>query len=140
MGKDISVVVNRKYSFLFNYIDLTNDSVIYLIYPGFCGDSHKEDWKCTRRLGKTIMSHFVSQVIFLLEEGKSRTILFLSLSPNLVVFYLLRLCVPAMVITVFTSMIRYTMAHQLHVQHLIMGLFVLLVLRNRELLQSNLSA
>ena len=83
------------------------------------------------------MSHFASQVIFLLEEGKS---LPFSLSLQVLFLFIEIYASQAMVTTVFTSMIRYTMAHQLHVQHLIMSLFVLLVLRNPELLQSNLSA
>jgi hypothetical protein len=65
VGKDILVVVNRKcyLSFTFFRHDLNE-------CPGSYGNSHKEICKCTRRLGGTIMWRFVSQILFLSEEGE----------------------------------------------------------------------
>ena len=67
MGKDILVVVNRKLPF--SFMTFTNDSMTF-ICPGSYGNLQKEICKCTKRLGGTIMWRFVSQIIFLLEEGE----------------------------------------------------------------------
>ena len=79
------------------------------------------------------MWRFVSQIIFLLEEGEQ-------LSIFLPVFLMGKKKKPVMVIMVFTSTIRYTMVPQLLALHLITNLFVRQGRRRLEPLQSNLSA
>ena len=82
------------------------------------------------------MWRFVSQIIFLLEEGEQPSFLFC------VSIYLLKIWQnkTVMVTMVFTSTICYTMVPQLLALHLITSPFVRRERRSLEPLQSNLSA